>query len=87
MKMNDLIQDYLGDKDEGLRSLVTFFLNLVMQYESEQQAGAKRYERTKDRVGRRNGSKPRTLRTKRGTLTLSKPEFRERSFETALFEK
>ena len=39
--MNDLIQDYLGDKDEGLKPLVTFFLNLVMQYESEQQAGAK----------------------------------------------
>lgn len=87
MKMNDLIQDYLGDKDEGLRSLVTFFLNLVMQYESEQQAGAKRYERTKDRVARRNGNKPRTLLTRLGTLTLSKPEFREKSFETAVFDK
>ena len=87
MKKNDLIQDYLGDKDEGLISLVTFFLNLVMQYESEQQAGAKRYERTTERVARRNGNKPRTLLTKLGTLTLSKPEFREKSFETAVFEK
>jgi transposase-like protein len=87
MEINDLIQDYLGDKDEGLKSLVTFFLNLVMQYESEQQAGAKRYERTKDRVARRNGSKPRTLLTKLGTLTLTKPEFREKSFETSVFEK
>jgi putative transposase len=51
MKINDLIQDYLGDKDEGLRSLVTFFLNLVMQYESEQQAGAKRYERRSELLG------------------------------------
>jgi transposase-like protein len=87
MELNDLIQDYLGDKDEGLKSLVTFFLNLVMQYESEQQAGAKRYERTKDRVAQRNGSKPRTLLTKLGTLTLTKPEFREKSFETVVFEK
>ena len=87
MEINDLIQDYLGDKDEGLRSLVTFFLNLVMQYESEQQAGAKRYERTNDRVARRNGNKPRTLLTRLGTLTLSKPEFREKSFETAVFDK
>jgi len=87
MEINDLIQDYLGDKDEGLKSLVTFFLNLVMQYESEQQAGAKRYERTKDRVAQRNGSKPRTLLTKLGTLTLTKPEFREKSFETVVFEK
>ena len=87
MELNDLIQDYLGDKDEGLKTLVTFFLNLVMQYESEQQVGAKRYERTKDRVAHRNGSKPRTLLTKLGTLTLTKPEFREKSFETVVFEK
>ncbi|MDO9325520.1 MAG: IS256 family transposase [Methanoregula sp.] len=87
MEMNDFIQDYLGDKDEGLKTLITFFLNLVMQYESEQQAGAKRYERTKDRVAQRNGSKPRTLLTKLGTLTLTKPEFREKSFETVVFEK
>ncbi len=87
MEINDFIQDYLGDSDEGLKSLVTFFLNLVMQYESEQQAGAKRYERTKERVAQRNGSKPRKLLTKLGTLTLTKPEFREKSFETAVFEK
>ena len=31
MSMNDFIQDYLSDKDEGLKALVTFFLNLVMQ--------------------------------------------------------
>jgi hypothetical protein len=40
MSINDFIQDYLNDKDEGLKALVTFFLNLVMQYEAEQQAGA-----------------------------------------------
>ena len=66
MEMNDLIQDYLGNKEEGLRSLVAFFLNLVMQYESEQQ-GAERSERTTDRVTRRDGSKPRTLLTRLGT--------------------
>ena len=44
MSMNDFIQDYLSDKDEGLKALVTFFLNLVMQYEAEHQAGAGRYQ-------------------------------------------
>lgn len=29
---NEPIQDYLGDKDVGLKSLVTFFLNPDMQY-------------------------------------------------------
>jgi len=27
MELNDLIQDYLGDKDEGLKSLVTLLLS------------------------------------------------------------
>jgi hypothetical protein len=40
MQLSDFIQDYLGDKDEGLKALITFFLNLVMQHEAEQQAGA-----------------------------------------------
>jgi len=87
MLMNDFIQDYLGDKDEGLKALVTFFLNLVMQHEAEQQVGARRYQRTESRTAHRNGSKPRTLLTKLGELTLEKPEFREKSFETAVFEK
>jgi hypothetical protein len=86
MQINDFIQDYLSDKDEGLKALVTFFLNLVMQYEAEQQAGAGRYQRTETRNATRNGSKPRTFRTKLGELTLEKPEFRERSFDTVIFE-
>jgi len=87
MRMNDFIQDYLSDQDEGLKSLLTFFLNLVMQYEMEQQAGAARYQRTESRKAHRNGSKPRTLLTKLGKLVLEKPEFREKPFETAVFEK
>ena len=87
MSMNDFIQDYLSDKDEGLKALVTFFLNLVMQHEAERQSGARRYQRTESRTAHRNGSKPRTLLTKLGELTLEKPEFREKSFETAVFEK
>ena len=87
MSMNDFIQDYLSDKDEGLKGLVTFFLNLVMHYEAEHQAGAGRYQRTETRKATRNGSKPRVLRTRLGELTLEKPEFREKSFETAVFEK
>jgi transposase-like protein len=85
MSINDFIQDYLSDK--GLKALVTFFLNLVMQYEAEQKAGAGRYQRSENRKATRNGSKPRVLRTKLGELTLEKPEFGEKSFETAIFEK
>ncbi len=87
MEIDDFIQDYLTDTDEGLKALVTIFLNLVMQYEAEQQAGAGRYQRTETRRARRNGSKPRTLKTRLGELTLEKPQFRERPFETAVFER
>ena len=87
MEIEDFIRDYLTDADEGLKALVTFFLNLVMQYEAEQQAGAGRYERSETRTATRNGSKPRTLLTRLGKITLDKPQFRDKSFETVIFER
>jgi len=38
------IEDYPSDKDEGMRNLITWFLNLMMQIEAHQQAGAIPYE-------------------------------------------
>jgi len=87
MEIEDSIKDYLSDADKGLKALVTFFLNLVMEYEAEQQAGAGRYERSKTRSATRNGSKPRTLLTKFGKLNLNKPQFQEKPFETIIFER
>ena len=51
------------------------------------QAGAQRYERTDLRKATRNGYKSRTLLTKYGELELLKPQFREFSFETQVFDK
>jgi len=34
MEIEDFIRDYIYDADEGLKALVTFFLNLVIQYEA-----------------------------------------------------
>lgn len=82
-----LIRDYLIDQEEGLRQLITWFLNLVMEEEALLQSGAERYERTDSRKASRNGYKSRTLLTKFGKLDLSKPQFREFSFETEVFEK
>ena len=61
-----LIKDYLVDKEDGIRQLITWFLNLVMEEEALLQAGAQRYERTDSRKASRNGYKPRTLLTKCG---------------------
>ncbi|MDY9927877.1 IS256 family transposase [Methanosarcina sp.] len=82
-----LIKDYLVDQEDGIRCLITWFLNLVMEEEALLQAGAQRYERTDSRKASRNGYKPRTLLTKYGELELLKPQFREFPFETQIFEK
>ncbi|MFY1110469.1 MAG: IS256 family transposase [Methanosarcinaceae archaeon] len=87
MNVLPLIRDYLIDQEEGLRQLITWFLNLVMEEEALLQSGAERYERTDSHRANRNGYKPRTLLTKYGQLELSKPQFREFSFETEVFEK
>ena len=81
------IKYYLVDQEDGIRQLITWFLNLVMEEEALLQAGAQRYERTASRKASRNGYKPRTLLTKYGELELLKPQFREFPFETQVFEK
>ncbi|AKB35230.1 Mobile element protein [Methanosarcina siciliae C2J] len=82
-----LIKDYLVDQEDGIRHLITWFLNLVMEEEALLQAGAQRYERTDSRKASRNGYKPRTLLTRYGELELLKPQFREFPFETQIFDK
>ena len=82
-----LIKDYLVDKEDGIRQLITWFLNVVMEEEAFHQAGAQRYERTDSRKASRNGYKPRTLLTKYGEIELLKPQFREFPFETQVFDK
>ena len=81
------IEDYLSDQSEGMRGVITWFLNLVMQLEALQQAGADRHERTPARTAHRNGTRDRTLVTRYGDLVLAKPQFRERPFETQVFGK
>jgi hypothetical protein len=53
LEIEDFIKDYLSDTDEGLKALVTFFLNLVMQFEANQQAGVEKYQRSSGRVATR----------------------------------
>ena len=87
METDDLLADYLIDPNDALKQLLTWFLNLVMQLEANQQAGANPYERSDQRKAHRNGTRQRTLKTRVGELTLDKPQFREFPFETKVFEK
>src|SRR5512137_645404 len=86
MELFDLLEDYIIDQDDGLRKLLTWFYNLVMQLETIQQCGAEPYERSEGRTAQRNGHKERTLKTRVGDLVLKKPQFRGRSFKSCIFD-
>lgn len=82
-----LLEDYLIDQDDGLKKLLTWFLNLVMQLEAIQQADAEPYQRSESRKAHRNGYKERSLKTRVGEIRLNKPQFREIPFETKVFDR
>jgi len=82
-----LLEDYLIDQEDGLKQLLTWFLNLVMQLEAMQKSGAEPYQRTGSRRAHRNGYKKRSLKTRVGELTLRKPQFREYPFKTKVFDR
>jgi putative transposase len=87
MEQEDLIGDYLVDQTEGMRKVITHFLNDVMQEEAAQQIGADHYERTDKRSAYRNGIKKRNLVTRYGRITLDKPQIRNNSFETKVIPR
>jgi transposase-like protein len=83
----EFLKDYLNDQEDGLKKLLTWFLNLVMQLEAIQQSASEPYQRVESRKAHRNGYKDRSLKTRVGDLKLKKPQFREISFETKVFER
>jgi putative transposase len=83
----ELLEDYLIDQEDGLKKLLTWFLNLVMQFEAMEQIDAEPYQRVGSRKAYRNGYKERSLKTRVGELKLRKPQFREKSFETKVFDR
>ncbi|NPV63247.1 MAG: IS256 family transposase, partial [Methanotrichaceae archaeon] len=57
MDTSGLIEDYLIDRNEGMKQVLTWFLNQVMQQEALNQIQALPYERTGQRKARRNGTR------------------------------
>jgi putative transposase len=83
----EFLEDYLIDQEDGLKKLLTWFLNLVMQLESTEQINAEPNQRIESRKAHRNGYKERSLKTRVGELQLKKPQFREISFKTKVFDR
>ena len=93
MARNENVTRILADWQEGLggedflRGLVERVLQQVLDTEMTSFLGAEVYERTGGRRGWRNGFKPRTLKTRVGTLELRVPKDRDGQFQTELFER
>ena len=80
-------QGILLDDADFLREIIERVLQEVLEAEMTEHVGAAPHERTDARKGHRNGHKPRTLRTRVGTLKLLVPQDREGSFSTKLFSR
>ena len=83
----ELVQEVLLDDPDFIREIVERVLQELLEAEMTDHVGATPYERTEKRAGQRNGYKPRTLRTRVGTLNLLVPQDREGTFSTRLFAR
>lgn len=73
--------------DEVVRKSVEETLNGLLEAEADQLCGAKRYQRSPDRLDTRAGSYDRQLQTKAGQVTLKVPRLRSLPFETQIIER
>jgi len=80
-------QGVLLDDPAFLKEIVERVVQELLEAEMSEHVGAAPYERSATRTGRRNGYKPRALRTRVGTLNLLVPQDREGTFSTHLFAR
>lgn len=83
--------DYLrkigADLDgDFLRESVQLLTQMLIELEAEDQIGAAKYERSPNRLARRNGYRDRMWETRVGEIPLSIPKLREGSFFPSLLE-
>lgn len=81
------LQEVLINDEDFLKAMVEKVCQRIMEDEMTMFLGADPHERTEDRVGYRNGYKPRILRTRVGELNLMVPKDREGNFSSKLFAR
>jgi len=80
-------QEATGEGEDGLLKLMQNVVQRVLEEELAAFLQAEPHERTEERMGYRNGYKPRTLTTRLGRMELMVPKDREGRFQTELFER
>ncbi len=73
--------------DGKVRAAVEQVLNDLLDAEADELCGAKRYERSPDRLDTRAGHYTRTLEHKSGPLSLKMPKLRKVPFESAIIDR
>ena len=81
------VQEVLLDDSGFLREICERVVQQILEAEMTEHIGAAPYQRTENRSGQRNGYKPRSFRTRVGTLNLLVPQDREGAFSTRLFSR
>ncbi|NJM55376.1 MAG: IS256 family transposase [Verrucomicrobiae bacterium] len=76
-----------GHLDRKITESVEAMLNQLLDAEADALCGAKRYERSPDRLDTRAGSYERKLHTKAGEVSLKVPKLRRLPFETQIIER
>lgn len=74
--------------DEGvLKDMIQTLVQQLLTEEVERHLGVGSYERSTERRGYRNGTKPRSMKTAVGKLEFKVPQVREGGFQTQIFER
>jgi len=76
-----------GHVDQVVRQSVEQTLNSLLDAEADELCGAKRYERSAERIDTRSGHYTRKLVTKAGEVKLQVPRLRSLPFETQIIER
>jgi putative transposase len=85
--VSDLLDAFrVGDGVDLIRESVRLVLQELIETELTETIGAGRFERTEQRTGERNGSRPRLLATKAGDVELAIPKLRKGSFFPSILE-
>jgi transposase-like protein len=80
-------QELRGHVQELVRASVEETLNAMLDAEADAQCGAKRYERSPERLDTRAGHYERKLLTPAGEMTLQVPRLRNMPFESEIIER
>ena len=82
----DLLPELLSSQD-GLAKLVEGVLNQILEAQVSESLRADKHQRSDERIGYRNGYRPRQLYTRVGPFTLQVPQTRDGSFTTDIFKR